>query len=227
MGGFVFGFDASVISGVVGFVSTEFNLTPIEAGFVVAAPTFSGLLGTMVIGPLSDELGRKRVLLIIAFLYVLSAIASALATSYLMLVTARAIGGLAFTSLMIAPMYIGEISPAATRGTRVSINQLNIVIGLSAAYFTNYFILDLSTSGAAWVAAIGMEAHTWRWMLGLEILPATIFFLALFTIPDTPRWLTFKGREDEARVVVQKLLPPEEAERELEITHQSSAADHE
>lgn len=227
MGGFVFGFDASVISGVVGFVSTEFNLTPIEAGFVVAAPTFSGLLGTMVIGPLSDELGRKRVLLIIAFLYVLSAIASALATSYLMLVTARAIGGLAFTSLMIAPMYIGEISPAATRGKRVSINQLNIVIGLSAAYFTNYFILDLSASGAAWVSAIGMEAHTWRWMLGLEIFPALVFFLALFTIPDTPRWLMFKEREEEARAVVQKLLPPDEAERELDIIHHSSAADHE
>jgi sugar porter (SP) family MFS transporter len=227
MGGFVFGFDASVISGVVGFVSTEFNLTPIEAGFVVAAPTLSGLLGTMIVGPLSDELGRKKVLLSIAFLYVLSAVASALATSYLMLVTARAIGGLAFTSLMLAPMYIGEISPAAKRGKRVSINQLNIVVGLSAAYFTNYFILEMSTSGAGWVSAIGLDVNTWRWMLGLEILPATIFFLALLTIPDTPRWLTLKGREDEARIVVQKLLPPDEADRELEIITHSSATERE
>ena len=227
MGGFVFGFDASVISGVVGFVSTEFNLTPIEAGFVVAAPTASGLLGTMVIGPMSDYLGRKKVLLTIAFLYLLSALASAFATSYMMLVVARAIGGFAFTSLMIAPMYIGEISPAAVRGKRVSINQLNIVIGLSAAYFTNYFILDLSTSGAEWVAAIGMEAHTWRWMLGLEILPAAIFFLALFTIPDTPRWLMNQGREEEATEVVNKLLPPEEAAKELDTIKHSSATEQE
>ncbi|NNJ72196.1 MAG: sugar porter family MFS transporter, partial [Enterobacterales bacterium] len=227
MGGFVFGFDASVISGVIGFVNTEFNLTPIEAGFVVAAPTLSGLLGTMIIGPLSDTLGRRKVLLAIAFLYVLSAIASAFATSYLMLVTARAIGGLAFTSLMIAPMYIGEISPAASRGKRVSINQLNIVIGLSAAYFTNYFILDASTSGAGWVSSIGMDVHTWRWMLGLEILPALIFFLALLTIPDTPRWLMLKGREEEAHEVVKKLLPPDEADRELDVIKHSSAVEHE
>lgn len=227
MGGFVFGFDASVISGVVGFVTKEFDLNPIQSGFVVAAPTLSGLLGTMIIGPLSDQLGRKRVLLIIAFLYLLSAFASAFATSYLMLVTARAIGGLAFTSLMIAPMYIGEISPAASRGFRVSINQLNIVVGLSAAYFTNYFILDLSNSGANWVAAIGMEEHTWRWMLGLEILPAAVFFLTLFTIPDTPRWLTLQGREDEAHQVVKKLLPADEAEKELEIIKHSSAAEQE
>ena len=223
MGGFVFGFDASVISGVIGFVSTEFNLTPIEAGFVVAAPTLSGLLGTVIIGPLSDTLGRKKVLLCIAFLYLLSALASAFATSYIMLVTARAIGGLAFTSLMIAPMYIGEISPSASRGKRVSINQLNIVIGLSAAYFTNFFILHLSGSGAEWVTSIGLQEHTWRWMLGLEILPALVFFIALFTIPDTPRWLVLQGRAEEAKVIVSKLLPPDEAERELNIMHQASA----
>ena len=227
MGGFVFGFDASVISGVIGFVSTEFNLTPIEAGFVVAAPTFSGLFITLIIGPLSDYLGRKKVLIIIAFLYLFSALLSAFATSYAMLVAARAIGGLAFTSLMIAPLYIGEISPAASRGTRVSINQLNIVVGLSAAYFTNYFILDLSTSGAEWVAAIGLEQHTWRWMLGLEILPALVFFLALFTIPDTPRWLMNQGREDEAEEVVRKLLPAEEAVQELDTIKHSSAVEHE
>lgn len=93
-----------------------------------------------------------------------------------MLVTARCIGGIAFTSLMIAPMYIGEISPADQRGKRVSINQLNIVVGLSAAYFANYFILNLSTSGAQWVSNLGIDVNTWRWMLGLEIIPALVFF---------------------------------------------------
>lgn len=224
MGGFVFGFDASVISGVIGFVSTEFDLDPVQAGLVVAIPTFSGLVGTMLIGPLSDYLGRRKVLICIAFLYLLSALASAFAMTYEMLVTARAIGGLAFTSLMIAPMYIGEVSPAASRGKRVSINQLNIVLGLSAAYFTNYLILDLSTSGAAWVASIGLEAHTWRWMLGLEILPALVFFAALFTIPDTPRWLTANGREEDAKRVLERLLPPQEAKQELEVIQNSSAS---
>ena len=109
LGGFVFGFDAAVISGVVGFVTVEFDLTPIQSGFVVAAPTLSGVFGTLVIGPLSDALGRKKILILIAFLYLLSAIASAFASSYMMLVIARAAGGLAFTSLIIAPMYLSLI----------------------------------------------------------------------------------------------------------------------
>jgi sugar porter (SP) family MFS transporter len=216
LGGFVFGFDASVISGVVGFVSVEFDLTPIQSGFVVAAPTLSGVFGTMVIGPLSDALGRKKVLLVIAFLYLLSALASAFASSYMMLVTARAIGGLAFTSLMIAPMYIAEIAPARLRGKLVSINQLNIVIGLSAAYFANYYILGASESDASWVTDWGVDANTWRWMLGVEIIPAVIFFLGLFLIPDSPRWLISKGREEEAREVMGKLLPSDAIDTEIQ-----------
>ena len=225
LGGFVFGFDASVISGVIGAVSTEFNLTPIESGFVVAAPTLSALVGTTIIGPLSDALGRKKVLIIIAFLYVLSALASAFATSYFMLVAARALGGFAFASLVIAPLYIGEISPAQSRGKRVSLNQLNIVVGLSVAYFTNYFILHVSTSGANWVSTLGIDMHTWRWMLGLEIVPALVFFLALFSISDSPRWLMLKGRSDEARKVVATLLPAEQVAAEINIIVQSSAVD--
>jgi sugar porter (SP) family MFS transporter len=221
LGGFVFGFDAAVISGVVGAVTVEFDLTPIQSGFVVAAPTLSGVFGTLVIGPLSDALGRKKVLILIAFLYLLSAVASAFATSYMMLVVARAIGGLAFTSLMIAPMYIAEIAPAKLRGKLVSINQLNIVIGLSAAYFANYFIIQASASGAGWVAAWGVDAHTWRWMLGVEIVPAIIFLLGLFIIPDSPRWLTNNGREQEARAVLAKLMPADQIDAEVEVIKNS------
>lgn len=223
MGGFVFGFDASVISGVVGFVTSEFQLTPIEAGFVVAAPTASGLLGTMVAGPLSDHFGRRKILMVIALIYLLSAIASALANSYLMLVGARALGGVAFTSLMLAPLYIGEISPSDVRGKRVSINQLNIVLGLSAAYFTNYFILQLSESGLSWVEQWGIADHAWRWMLGLEILPAGLFFLMLFTLPDTPRWLMIKGRISDAEQVVAMLLPSSAVAAEIDTIRDSSA----
>jgi len=227
LGGFVFGFDASVISGVVGFVTVEFDLTPIQSGFVVAAPTLSGVFGTLVIGPLSDVLGRKKVLIMIAFLYLLSALASAFASSYIMLVTARALGGLAFTSLMIAPMYIAEIAPAKLRGKLVSINQLNIVIGLSAAYFANYFILNASTSGAEWASNWGVDAHTWRWMLGIEVMPALIFSLGLFFIPDSPRWLMLKGRETEARTVMSKLLPADQVDAEIETMKQGYDSDSE
>ena len=115
LGGFVFGFDASVISGVVGFVSVEFDLTPIQSGFVVAAPTLSGVFGTMVIGPLSDALGRKKVLLVIAFLYLLSALASAFASSYMMLVTARAIGGSSLYFSDDSPNVYCRNCPSATK----------------------------------------------------------------------------------------------------------------
>lgn len=221
LGGFVFGFDAAVISGVVGAVTVEFDLTPIQSGFVVAAPTLSGVFGTLVIGPLSDALGRKKVLILIASLYLLSALASAFASSYMMLVVARAIGGLAFTSLMIAPMYIAEIAPAKLRGKLVSINQLNIVVGLSAAYFANYFIIQASSSGADWVAAWGLDAHTWRWMLGVEIVPAVVFLLGLLVIPDSPRWLVNNGREQEARVVLAKLMPADQIDDEIEVIKNS------
>jgi len=227
LGGFVFGFDASVISGVVGSVTSEFNLSPVQSGWVVAVPTLSSALGILVIGPLSDALGRKKVLLLIAFTYLLSAIASAFASSYIMLVAARALGGFAFTSLIVAPIYIAEISPAKLRGKLVSINQLNIVIGLSAAYFANYFILTLGSSGAEWVSVWGLDEHNWRWMLGCEIIPALIFFLALLIIPDSPRWLIQKGREQEAREVMVKLLPADEVDSAIDLIKHSSAKDHE
>ena len=220
-GGFVFGFDAAVISGVVGAVTAEFDLTSSQSGFVVAVPTLSAVFGTLVIGPLSDALGRKKVLIIVASLYLLSAVASALSTSYIMLVTARAIGGLAFASLVIAPMYIAEIAPAKLRGKLVSINQLNIVIGLSAAYFANYFILQASSSGADWVAAWGLDAHSWRWMLGIEIIPAVIFLLGLSVIPDSPRWLMNNGRERESHEILAKLMPADQIDSEIEVIKNS------
>ncbi|MFQ3207209.1 MAG: sugar porter (SP) family MFS transporter [Glaciecola sp.] len=202
LGGFVFGFDASVISGVVGFVTTEFKLTDWQQGFVVSSPTLGALFGSLFAGFFADMFGRKKVIIAIAFLYVVSAIFSALAVSYSMLVTARIIGGIAFASLVVAPIYIAEISPAKIRGKMISINQLNIVIGLSFAYFANYYLLQLSDSPVAWVSALGIEDNVWRWMLGLEIVPAFIFLVLLFTIPESPRWLALNNREAQAKVVL-------------------------
>ncbi|EDY83665.1 MFS transporter, SP family [Verrucomicrobiia bacterium DG1235] len=215
LGGFIFGFDASVISGVVGYVRAAFGLSDWQVGFVVSAPTLGAVLSAMLSGPVSDKIGRKRALVIIAFLYTLSAIASAFAHSFITLSAARFIGGLAFGSLMVAPIYIAEISPAKLRGRLVSINQLNIVFGLSAAYFANSLIQSISQSDSALVTQLGVNTYPWRWMLGLEALPALIWFILLLPLPETPRWLLLKGKEDKAKAILNRLHSSDTVEAEI------------
>ena len=176
LGGFVFGFDASVIAGTVNFITETFSLTHWQQGIVVSAPTLGALIAMFFAGVISDRYGRKQTLLCVSLLYVVSAIFSALATSFEMLLIARFVGGLAFCSLMIAPMYIAEISAATHRGKLVSINQFNIVLGLSASYFTNYGLLTISQSDSSWVRVLMLDTQTWRWMLALEIVPALVWF---------------------------------------------------
>ncbi len=198
-GGFLMGFDASVISGVVGFIEPEFALSKIQVGWAVSCLTLTATMGMMISGPLSDALGRKRVLILSAVVYAISAILSAVATSFTFLVVARMIGGFGVgASLIVAPMYIAEMAPAHLRGRLVSFNQLNIVIGISAAFFSNFLILKLGKSDAAWAQALQFGPHNWRWMLGLETLPALVYFFSLFTVPESPRWLIMRGREQEA-----------------------------
>lgn len=215
LGGFLFGFDASVISGVISFIVPEFGLNAWQVGLVVGAPTLAGILGSVGTGLLSDYLGRKKVLLGLAFLYTISAAGSALAPNYETLVAARFLGGFAFASLGIAPMYIAEIAPAARRGLLVSFNQFNIVIGFSAAYFANYLLLDASQSTAGWVQALGIDKHTWRWMLGICTFPAALWMLMLLGIPESPRWLALKGRLAEAKAVLMKIRTPDRVEAAL------------
>ena len=207
LGGFVFGYDASVISGAIGLVRADFSLSDWEAGFLVGAPTLAAVLASVAAGTVADLIGRKKVLLVIAFLYVLSGVACVLAPNYSALVAARFIGGLAFASLILAPVYIAEISPAAARGRLVSINQLNIVVGFSAAYFANYGLLRLSASHLEWVGRVGLDVAAWRWMLGAEMVPAAMFFLLLFLIPESPRWLIVRGRVDRGAAIIARLLP--------------------
>ena len=194
LGGFLMGFDASVISGVIKFVSIEFDLSPGQHGFAVASLTLTSTLAMLLSGPLSDRIGRKKVLIFAALLFFISAGFSALAGSYAQLVIARMIGGLGVgAALIIPPMYIAEIAPPNLRGRLVSFNQLNIVIGLSAAFFTNYLILKLGDSGAVWTQKLGIAEHNWRWMLSLEALPAILYFGLLFFVPESPRWLAMKA----------------------------------
>ncbi|MDO3388558.1 sugar porter family MFS transporter [Gilvimarinus sp. SDUM040013] len=215
LGGFIFGFDASVISGAVNYIGADFDLTDWQLGLVVGAPTLGGIIAGGSTGPLSDRFGRKPILLLLAILYFVSAIFSALAPDYFTISLARFIGGLGFGALSLAPIYIAEISPPGVRGRMVSINQLNIVVGFSAAYFANYTILQMANSGTEWTQALGIDTHTWRWMLGIEAVPALIYVFVLMGIPESPRWLVLNSKPAKAQSVLGKLLPGSDPAQEV------------
>ena len=183
IGGFLFGFDASVISGAIVYLDILFELSSLSKGWIVSSPAFSAMFAMLGGGVLSDRIGRKKTLQIVAFCYVLSAFLSAVSQDIGSLVAARMLGGMAFGgALIIVPVYISEISPAEQRGRLVSIQQMNIVIGFLAAYFSNYFIgvyLD------QWVS----ELNIWRWMLAVELIPAMVYVTLLPHIPESPMWL--------------------------------------
>ena len=228
LGGFLMGFDASVISGVVGFIETEFALTRLQLGWSVASLTLTATLAMMIAGPISDHFGRRPVLMVAAALFAVSAIYSALAPDFTSLVIARMIGGFGVgAALIIAPMYIAEIAPPAMRGRLVSFNQLNIVLGISVAFFSNYLILKLGQSGLAWAESLHLGEWAWRWMLGVEALPAILYFFALLLVPESPRWLAMHGRREEALAVFERVGDAETAAANLAAVEQSiSAADN-
>lgn len=216
LGGFLMGFDASVISGAIRFITIEFALSPAEQGFAVASLTLTASIGMMSAGPLADLLGRKKVAILAACLFLLSALYSATAVSYVHFVIARMIGGLGVgAALIIPPMYIAEIAPPKLRGRLVSLNQLNIVIGLSAAFFSNYFILQLQNSETEWIQALNPASNSWRWMLGLEALPALVYIAILPLVPESPRWLAIQGRKDDARKVLHRIENAENVEKRM------------
>ena len=226
LGGFLMGFDASVISGVVRFIEVEFSLTKIQLGWSVSSLSLTATLAMMLSGPLSDRIGRRPVLRIAAALFAVSAILSALAPSFGWLVFARMLGGLGVgAALIIAPMYIAEMAPPESRGRLVSFNQLNIVIGISIAFFSNYLILTLGESGAAWTEALRLGEWNWRWMLGIETLPAVLYLVALLFVPESPRWLAMRGRDDEAHEVLARVGGSDRASDDLRAVKEAIAAE--
>ena len=210
MGGFVFGIDAALISGTTNYLTEEFGLTNIELGWAVGSAAWGVLLALLFVGFAVNRIGRKRLLQISAAVYLISALGSAFATNYWMFVSARFFGGLAFSSISMAAMYTGEIAPPKWRGKLVAMIQINIVVGLSAAYFINYLIQNWANSGAEWVSDLGIDTNTWRWMLGSEIIFALLWFILLFTIPRSPVWLVLKGKIEEAKDTLRKVLPENE-----------------
>ncbi len=192
IGGFLMGFDSAVISGVVDPLKTEFALSADELGWVVSCLTLGATLAMAAAGPLADRFGRRTILLCTALLFAVSALGSALAPTYTTLVIARIVGGLGVGgALLIAPIYIAEIAPTERRGRLVSFNQLNIVLGFSAAFFSNYFLER---------AGLG-----WRWMLGVETVPAVLYLLLLLWVPKSPRWLLTRGRRAESLGVLRQM----------------------
>jgi SP family arabinose:H+ symporter-like MFS transporter len=209
LGGFLMGFDASVISGVTPYLENEFRLSRLQLGWVVSSLTLAATIAMLLAGPLSDRLGRRPVLQLAALLYATSAILSASAPDAGLLAIARMVGGAGVgLSLIVAPMYIAEYVPAQVRGRMVSFNQLNIVIGISAAFFSNFVIMRAA-------AALPFGLEPWRLMLGVEILPAAVYFFALFLVPESPRWLLLQGRTADAARVFATAAPPAAAQASL------------
>jgi MFS transporter, SP family, arabinose:H+ symporter len=216
LGGFLMGFDASVISGVVIFVEQEFALSKFQVGWAVASLTLSATVSIMVAGPLADRYGRRRMLRIASVVFTLSALLSAAANDFAMLIAARLLSGVGVgAALVVAPMYIAEIAPAAVRGRMVSFNQLHIVLGITAAFFSNYLILQMGHSDWPVSASLRIGDWNWRWMLGIGALPSMVFFLLLFTVPESPRWLAMHGQLDLARRVLSRAHGAALAEAEL------------
>ncbi len=205
LGGFLLGFDSAVISGAVNGIRTYFEMSDWELGFSVGCVIFGAMGGNIVAGPLSDKFGRKRLLIVTAALFIISALWSATATTYTTFVIARIIGGIGIGgAILIAPIYIAEIAPPKLRGSLVSLNQLNIVLGISIAYFSNYFLINL-------------EGENWRWMLGVEAIPAFIYFLGLFIVPKSPRWLIQKqNKRSLAKNILAKIGGDDFANKTLE-----------
>ena len=216
LGGFLMGFDASVISGVVRFIGPEFGLSSLQLGWAVGSLTLTATLGMLTAGPLSDRFGRRAILQAAAVLFAVSAMGSALAPDFVSFVIARMIGGLGVgAALIVGPMYIAEIAPPASRGKLVSLNQLNIVIGISAAFFSNYLILQWSQTDAAWVQAIGLDTQAWRWMLGVETLPALLFLIGLIWVPQSPRWQIMRGMQEQAAATLNRIFSDADTQQQI------------
>jgi len=203
LGGFLFGFDTAVISGGEQNIQLMWELSDIMIGQTVAMALYGTIIGAIFGGVPAQRYGRKFTLIWIAALFLVSAIGSALAPEVYTLMIARFIGGLSIgASSVVAPMYISEIAPAEKRGKLTALFQFNIVLGIMIAYFSNFLI--------------GTEdIESWRWMLGVEVIPATLFLIFVFTIPESPRWLVIaKNRIDEAREIL-RIINPDTAEKSL------------
>ncbi len=197
LGGFLFGFDTAVISGVEKSIQALWNLSDFAHGFTVAAALIGTVLGAMAAGKPAEIWGRKKVLQAIGLLYLVTSLATALTNSWEIFVLFRFLGGIGVgASSVVGPMYISEIAPAHARGRMVALFQFNVVSGILIAFVSNYLLF-------------GISEDAWRWMLGVQALPAALFFAWVFFVPESPRWLMKQKREEEAHAVMVSIGEPE------------------
>ncbi len=215
LGGFLFGFDTAVISGAEKSIQQLFSLNGFWLGFTVAVALIGTIVGAIAAGKPADLFGRKRILMVIALLFLFSALGASLSPSWHGILVFRFLGGLSVgASSVIGPMYIAEIAPAGKRGRLVILFQLNVVTGILLAFLSNYIV------------ALVAEQSPWRWMLGVQTLPAAVFFVLLFLIPETPRWLVLKGEKKKAAEILERLGEIKPAEQLAVIEESISSEKH-
>lgn len=219
-GGFLFGYDTAVISGTIGFVKDKFALDTVMEGWFVSSALVGCIAGVAFAGELSDRFGRKKSLIISGLLFSISAIGCAVCGSHTELIIYRLVGGLGVgVASMLSPLYISEISPANIRGRMVALYQFAITLGIVCAYFANALLLGEGGSSASFAEGTLLHkvfvSEVWRSMFGSEVIPALLFFVAMFLVPESPRWYASKNRNGEAGAVLAKINGDEIAKIEL------------
>lgn len=209
LGGFLFGYDTAVISGTIAQVSQLFQLDALQQGWYVGCALVGSIIGVLFAGILSDKLGRKLTMVISAILFSASGLGCAICADFTQLVIYRIIGGVGIGVVsIVSPLYISEVSVAQYRGRLVSLYQLAVTIGFLGAYLVNYQLLEFSGSGAqldvSWLDKI-FVSEVWRGMLGMEAIPAVLFFIIIFFIPESPRWLILKGQDTKAVDILERI----------------------
>jgi SP family arabinose:H+ symporter-like MFS transporter len=205
LGAVMFGFDIAIISGAAPFLQVHFALTDLQLGWGVSSLLFGCMIGGIGIGPIADKFGRKLTLIAIALVFAITSIVSAIASTFVLLVIARIVGGLAVGGAsMVTPLYIAEASPYPVRGKMVALNQMGITFGIVVSYLINYLLR-------------GVGPNNWRWMFATGAIPSIAFFVLLFLIPESPRWLFLAGRRDEAEALLICIGGSANARREFSV----------
>jgi SP family arabinose:H+ symporter-like MFS transporter len=202
-GGLLFGFDIAIFSGTIPFIQPYYQLSDAQLGWTGSSLYVGCIVGTLFTGYFTDRFGRKLPLTLAAAIFMVSSVLMGWAPNYSMLIFWRIVAGVGVgAASMLSPLYIAEVSPAAIRGRMVSVNQLTIVIGILLAYFSNYLLADLE--------------NNWRWMFTSGAVPSVLFFICVFLVPESPRWLLSKGFADKAKAIMAKISGTDNVDAEMQ-----------